>query len=200
MAFWQEVEAREGWGLICNHHPLCFTVSAESPFNSGHRKSNTIHISACHVRFISPWVSSVSLDRKRKEEPAAAIAGLQREKRGKKFHFRPLGGTVSTKNRFIFSCGYWGDVDPLLNVSSHPSTRLGFYNYAFINTSFTVCSLLSRWFTEAYMTIWRTIALKSQKEEEKHCKLIYSSCKKAENRLNKGASEGASITFPTATQ
>lgn len=57
---------------------LWFTVSACSPFNSGHRKSNTIRISACHVRFISSYVSWVFLYRKRKGKAAVVMSGLKR--------------------------------------------------------------------------------------------------------------------------
>lgn len=47
--FWQGVETSEGGGLICICRPLSFTVSAGCPFNSGHRKSDTIHTEACHM-------------------------------------------------------------------------------------------------------------------------------------------------------
>lgn len=81
------------------------TVSACCPFNSGHRKSNTIRISACHVQYISSYVSWVILYRKRKGKAAVVMSCLKkwRQEGKKKCHRRPLGGTGGTTNSFYLS-------------------------------------------------------------------------------------------------
>lgn len=72
--------------------------------------------------------------------------------RERKCHLRPLGGTGGTKNIFTFLSALSRDVDLAaagsLGLSLHH--RSGLYNYAFINTSFAMCSLPSRWLTEGY--------------------------------------------------
>lgn len=56
-------------GLLCQQAALLTAVI---------EKSNTVHISACHVPFISSYVSWVFLYRKRKEEAAVVMSGLKR--------------------------------------------------------------------------------------------------------------------------
>lgn len=143
---------------------LWFTVSACSPFNSGHRKSNTIHISGCHVRFISSYVSWVFLYRKRKGKAAVVMPCLKRwgQKRevgggvgwgGGECYLRPLGGTGGTKNPLYLSllCFVKRSGCRSLLLSAVPLRhRFGLYNYAFINTSSAMCFVPSRWLTEGY--------------------------------------------------
>lgn len=82
---------------------LWFTVSACSPFNSGHRKSNTIHISGCHVRFISSYVSWVFLYRKRKGKAAVVMPCLKRW--GRK---REVGGWGGVGWGWMLPQATWG--------------------------------------------------------------------------------------------
>lgn len=79
--FWQEKGKRDGWGLICKCRPRC-TVSACSPFNSSHRKSNTIHISACRVQYISSYVCSFSLWKEKGESSSCHVMFENPKKKG----------------------------------------------------------------------------------------------------------------------
>lgn len=75
---------QRGWFVI-----VCLTVSACGPFTCGHRKANTISISACHMQYNSPYVSAFFLN-SRTQEKAKAVVDT--------FFIRPQGGTGATKN------------------------------------------------------------------------------------------------------
>lgn len=101
-----------------------FTVSACSPFNSGHRQSNTIRISARHVRYISSCVPWVFLYRKRKGK-AAVMSCLKRWKKGERENatLGHLGALVAQRISLLFSLlcqEMW--IWLLLALSVFPST------------------------------------------------------------------------------
>lgn len=139
-----------------------YTVSACSPFNSSHRKSNTIHISACRSWYISFYVCSFSLWKEKGESSSCHVMFEKAEKkgRGKQCHLKPHGGTGVTITLFFFFYTFllyfvecqelwiWLLFSPSLCLFLHYCS--GLYNHAFINTSFAMCSVPSRWLTEGY--------------------------------------------------
>lgn len=118
-------------GLLCQQAALLTAVI---------EKSNSIHISACHVPFISSYVSWVFLYRKRKEEAAVVMSGLKRWRKesGGNATSSHLGALVAQRISSYFPlalsqrCGS-GCRSLSLHLSVHH--RFGLYNYAFINTS-----------------------------------------------------------------
>lgn len=113
MAFWQEVERRRAKDQsVTVVVALWFTVSACCPFNSGHRKSNTIRILPCRVRYISSYVFWVFLYRKRKEKTAAVMSRLkgERRKKGKIAFSGHLEALVAQRNLIIVLFYTWWSV------------------------------------------------------------------------------------------
>lgn len=78
---------------------LWCTVSACSPFNSGHRKSNTIPTSACNA---SAPMSLELFFIETKKQQLSCLKRWRKERGGGRCHLRPLGGTSGTKNLFTF--------------------------------------------------------------------------------------------------
>lgn len=137
--------------LICICHPVLFTVSACSLFNSGHQNRNTSHISVCHMQFFTSSVPWHILYIWRKDLQNLSCQICKCGGRGEeKCQLEPHGGTGGTKNHFVFpSCSYTEmQIKLLPHLSFHHSLWLN--TYSFINTSFAMCSHLSRWLTEAY--------------------------------------------------
>lgn len=113
MAFWQEVErGRAKDQSVTVVVALWFTVSACCPFNSGHRKSNTISILPCRVRYITSYVFWVFLYRKRKEKTAAVMSRLkgERRKKGKIAFSGHLEALVAQRNLIIVLFYTWWSV------------------------------------------------------------------------------------------
>lgn len=113
MAFWQEVERRRAKDQsVTVVVALWITVSACCPFSSGHRKSNTIRILPCRVRYISSYVFWVFLYRKRKGKTAAVMSRLkgERRKKGKIAFSGHLEALVAQRNLIIVLFYTWWSV------------------------------------------------------------------------------------------
>lgn len=151
MIFWQEGETREGSGTDL-YLPSCVVYCVSMwPIQQRSSKKNTSRISVCHMQFFTSSVPWHILYIWRKDLQTLSCQICKGGSRGEeKCQLRPHGGTGGTKNHFVFpSCSYTEmQIRLLPHLSFHH--RLWLNTYAFINTSFAMCSHHSRWLTEAY--------------------------------------------------